>query len=144
MRRRAFIAGLGSAAAWPISARAQQPERVRRIGIITGVAEADPQIRAWIAGFERGLEELGWHPGRNVALSFRWGDGNVARVRAHAAELAKQPPDVILAIGTIATAAMKEATGSAPVVLAVVNDPVAQGCGSSMARPGGIGRFEYH
>ena len=73
MRRREFIAGLGGAAAWPLTARAQQPARMPRVGIITGTAEADPQIKSWVVGFMRGLEELGWHPGHNVTLDFRWG-----------------------------------------------------------------------
>lgn len=138
MQRRKFITLLGgAAAAWPLAARAQQPVRMPRIGIITGTAEADPQNKVWIAGFVRGLEELGWHPGRNVTLDFRWSDGDVARLRGHAAEFAKEPPDVILSIGTASTAAMTKATRSAPVVFAVVNDPVAQGYVASMAKPGG-------
>src|SRR5947209_3269499 len=105
MRRREFITGLGGAAAVaalsrPLAARAQQPARMPRIGVITGTAEADPQIKSWVAGFLHGLEELGRHPGRNVTLDFRWGDGNMARIRDHAAELVRQPPDVVFSIGT--------------------------------------------
>ncbi len=138
VRRREFIISLGSAIALhPNVVYAQQPARTPRIGVISGTAEADPQIKSWIAGFTRGLEELGWHPGRNVALDFRWGDGNMARIRNHATEFAQQPPDVVFSIGTASTGAMKQAGGSVPVVFAVVNDPVAQGYVSSMAKPGG-------
>ena len=139
MRRREFITLLGGAAAtaWPITVRAQQPSQMPRIGIITGTTEADPQIKSWVAGFTRGLDELGWHPGRNVTLDFHWGDGDMTRIRGHAAELVQRPPDVVLSIGTASTGAMKAAGGSVPVVFAVVNDPVAQGYVSSMAKPGG-------
>ncbi len=139
MRRREFITllGGGAATAWPITVRSQQPSRMPRIGIITGTAEADPQIKSWVAGFTRGLDELGWHPGRNVSLDFHWGDGDMTRIRGHAAELVQRPPDVVLSIGTASTGAMKAAGGSVPVVFAVVNDPVAQGYVSSMAKPGG-------
>ena len=137
MRRREFIIGLGSAITLQPHARAQQSARMPRIGIITGTAEADPQIKSWVGGFMRGLEELGWHPGRNVTLDFRWGDGNMAGIRSHAAEFVRQSPDVVFSIGTASTGAMKEAGGSVPVVFAVVNDPVAQGYVSSMAKPGG-------
>jgi hypothetical protein len=76
-----------------------------RIGIITGTAEADPQIKSWVAGFTRGLDELGWHPGRNVRLDFHRGDGDMTRIRGHAAELVQRPPDVVLSIGTASTGA---------------------------------------
>jgi putative ABC transport system substrate-binding protein len=127
----------GVAAALPASVRAQQSAPMRHIGVLTGTAQADPQIKLWLAGFRQGLEELGWHPGRDVGIEYRWGNGDAPRVRAEAAEFAKLSPDVILAIGTTAIAAMKEATASVPVVFAVVNDPVAQGYVSSMAKPGG-------
>lgn len=138
MRRREFIALLGgSAAALPFAAHAQQPARMPRISILWGGTETDPQIKAWIAGFERGLAERGWHPGRNVALDLRSGNADMARIRSHAAELVQQNPDVVLSIGTASTGAMNEVHGSVPVVFAVVNDPVAQGYVSSMAKPGG-------
>lgn len=138
MRRREFIISFGSAfALQPHAVSAQQPGRMPRIGIISGTAEADPQIRSWVAGFTRGLENLGWYRGRNVTFDFRWGDGNMARIRSHAAEFVQQPPDVVFSIGTASTGAMKQAGGSVPVVFAVVNDPVAQGYVSSMAKPGG-------
>src|SRR3954467_4657458 len=138
MNRREFITLLGGApVTWPAIARAQQPARMPRIGIITGTAEGDPQIKAWIAGFEQALEELGWHPGRNVTLDFYWGNGIEDRIRSQAADLARHPPEVILSIGTASTGAIKQAVTSVPVVFAVVNDPVAQGYVSSMAKPGG-------
>lgn len=137
MRRREFISLIGGATAWTVRARAQQATLMPRVGVLIATAEEDPQSKAWIAGFERGLEDLGWTQGRNVEFNFYWGNGIQARIRQQAADLAKEPPDVILAIGTVATRAIKEATTSAPVVFAVVNDPVAQGFVSSMAKPGG-------
>ena len=137
MRRREFISFIGGATAWSVAARAQQPMLMRHVGVLIGTAEDDPQSKAWIAGFESGLEDLGWKQGRNVEFKFYWGNGIQTRIREQAAGLAKQPPDVILAVGTAATRAIKEATTSTPVVFAVVNDPVAQGFVSSMAKPGG-------
>jgi putative ABC transport system substrate-binding protein len=111
--RREFIVLVGATlTAAPFAALAQQSARMPRIGVITGTAEADPQIKSWIAGFTRGLGELGWHPGRNVALDFRWGDGNMARIRNHATEFAQQPPDIVFSIGTASTGATKQAGGS--------------------------------
>lgn len=137
MKRREFISLVGGAATWSLTAHAQQSDRVRRIGVLIGTAEADPQGRIWIAAFQSGLEELGWKQGRNVEFDFYWGNGIEARIREQAGELAKQSPDVIFAVGTAATGAIKEATTSVPVVFAVVNDPVAQGFVASMAKPGG-------
>ena len=137
MNRRHFIGLLGAAATCPFAARAQQSVRMPRVGILIGTAEDDPAAKVWIARFISGLEELGRYPGRNVELDFRWGNGIEARIREQSAELANRPPDVILAVGTAATGAIKKATTSVPVVFAVVNDPVAQGFVSSMAKPGG-------
>ena len=138
MQRRAFIRLLGCmAAGWPLIARAQQPARMPHIGVLIGTAENDPQAKAWMVGFESGLGDLGWKQGRNVTFDYYWGNGIEAQVREQAAQLAKQPPDVIFAVGTAATGAIKHANTSAPVVFAVVNDPVAQGYVASMAKPGG-------
>jgi putative ABC transport system substrate-binding protein len=104
---------------------------------MSATAENDPQSNGWIAGFERGLGELGWIKGRNIEIQYRWGAGDVDRVAIQAAEVANQAPDVVLALGTTVVAAVKRATSSVPIVFAVVNDPVAQGIVSSMANPGG-------
>lgn len=140
MRRRAFIGWLGGAAAWPVSyplaARAQQGTKPR-IVFITGTSGSDSQTRAWTVEFERGLEALGWSQDRNIAIEYRWGEGDLARVHANAADVAKRAPDAVLSLGTVATNAIKQATTSIPVVFAVVNDPVAQGIVPSMANPGG-------
>jgi putative ABC transport system substrate-binding protein len=136
MRRREFITVFGGAAAgWPLTARAQQP--AKRIVFLTGTAGSDPQTRGWTVEFERGLEALGWSQGRNITIEYRWGEGDVARVRANAEDVAKQAPDAVLALGTVAVTAMKKATTSIPIVFAVVNDPVTQGIVPDMARPGG-------
>ena len=121
----------------PRAVFAQQPVRLRKIVFLSGTAENDPQTQSWTAGFERGLDELGWAKGRNIEIEYRGGHGDLNRLRTLAADLAKEPPDVILALGTTATNALKRAGVSAPVVFAVVNDPVAQGIVPSMAKPDG-------
>jgi putative tryptophan/tyrosine transport system substrate-binding protein len=137
MRRREFVTGFaGSMMALPLPAAAQQA-RTRRIVFMAATAESDPQSSGWIVGFERRLEESGWIKGRNIEIEYRWGAGNVELVAAQAAEVAKQAPDVILALGTTVVTAVKRATSSIPIVFAVVNDPVAQGIVPSMAHPGG-------
>ena len=137
MNRRHLIGLLGGAAMCPFGARAQQPVRMRRIVFMTATAASDPQSIGWIAGFEQGLEGLGWTKGRNIEIEYRWGAGDVSRINTHAAEVAKQAPDVVLALGTTVVTAVRRATTSLPIVFAVVNDPVAQGVVSSMAHPGG-------
>ena len=107
MRRREFIAGLGSAAAWPVMARAQQPGRMRRIGVLMVTDENDPEGKAELSEFTKGLVELGWIDGRNVRMDLRWATGNVDRVRMFAKELVGLQPDVILANGTPVTAALQ-------------------------------------
>jgi putative tryptophan/tyrosine transport system substrate-binding protein len=138
MRRREFITLVGgvAAVASPFTVLAQQPA-LRRVGILIGTAENDPLAKAWIAAFESGLEELGWKQDRNVRFDVFWGNAIEARIREQAVEIVKQPPDVIFAVGTAVTGAITQATTSVPVVFAVVNDPVAQGYVSSMAKPGG-------
>jgi putative ABC transport system substrate-binding protein len=137
MKRRDFMAGLGSAAAWPITARAQQTARLPRVAVVVGTNETDGPVSSWMKGFEGALSDLGWSQGRTVNLDLRWARGDVERLRTIVAEVAKEPPDVILAVGTFPMTAVKAAITSVPVVFAVVNDPVAQGFVSSMAKPGG-------
>ena len=138
MRRREFITLLGgAAAAWPLAARAQQPLRMRHIGVLMGVAESDPGSLTRIAAFRRGLADLGWAVGRNIHLEYRWAAGDIDRNRAYAAELVALAPDVLVANGTPALTALRDATHSIPIVFVVVNDPVAQGFIANLARPGG-------
>jgi putative ABC transport system substrate-binding protein len=138
MRRREFITLLGSAAAaWPLAARAQQAERMRRIGVLINLTADDPEGRARLAAFLEGLRELGWTDGRNIQIETRFGGGDVGRIRAYAAELVALAPDVIVANTTPVIRAVRQATSSIPIVMAAVNDPVDQGFVSSLARPGG-------
>jgi len=136
MKRREFITLVGgTAASWPLVARAQ--ERVRRVGVLMSGNEDDPQAKARFTLFAQTLAELGWVEGRNLKIDLRWTRGDIALVREYSAELVRLAPDVILAQGTPNVAALKQATTSIPIVFAVVNDPVAQGFIASMAHPGG-------
>jgi ABC-type uncharacterized transport system substrate-binding protein len=137
MRRREFIGAFGGAAAWPLAARAQQPERVRRIGLLLGIAENDPEGRARVTAFRQGLQELGWVEGRNIRIDSRFAAGDATRIRAYVADLLMLSPDILVANSTPVIAALRQATSSIPIVFAVVNDPVGQGFISSLARPGG-------
>ena len=137
VKRRAFIGALGGAAAWPIMARAQQGERMRRIGVLTPFAADDPESMARIAAFLQGLGETGWAVGRNVRIDYRWSAGDPDLTRKAATELVALAPDVILATGTPVTAALQQASLSVPIVFAQVPDPVANGFVASLARPGG-------
>jgi ABC-type uncharacterized transport system substrate-binding protein len=138
VKRREFISLIGcAAAAWPLAARAQQGERVRRIGVLMGISEDDPLAQARVATFRQALAELGWTEGRNLTITWRWTGGDIARVREYAAELVRLAPEVILANGTPNVAALQRVTTTIPIVFAVVNDPVAQGFIASMAHPGG-------
>ena len=107
MRRRDFVAGLGSAAAWPLAARAQQGDRVRRIGVLMNFASDDPEGQARVGGFLQGLQEMGWSLGRNVRIDYRWFVGDADVYRRNAGELVPLAPDVILASGTTATVAVQ-------------------------------------
>jgi putative ABC transport system substrate-binding protein len=150
MRRRALIKLLGGAvAAWPLAARAQQSDRMRRIGVLVGgAAEDDPYTRARKAAFLQGLQQLGWTDGSNVRVEYRWGLGNDANIRKYAAELIGLGPDVILVFGSAAAAAMQQATRTIPIVFTAVVDPVGNGFVDSLARPGGnitgFMQFEYN
>jgi putative tryptophan/tyrosine transport system substrate-binding protein len=149
MRRRDFITVISSLAAWPLAARAQQPERVRRIGVLTGgTASDEPEGQARVTALLQGLERSGWADGRNVAIDFRWGLGSVDSLRKYAAELVALAPDVILASGTATMAPLVQATRTVPIVFVNVADPVGGGFVDSLARPGGNAtgfmQFEYN
>jgi putative ABC transport system substrate-binding protein len=138
MRRRAFIVGLGSAAAaWPFAARAQQAERVRRIGVIMSQRADDTAAQARIAAFLDGLQKLGWDGGRNLKIDYRLGAGTAEHMRQHVAELIALAPDVILANGSEAVEPTMQATRNIPIVFVQVSDPVGAGYVASLARPGG-------
>jgi putative ABC transport system substrate-binding protein len=137
MRRREFIAGLGVAAAWPVVARAQQPERMRRIGMLTGLAADDQEAQARNATFLRALQELGWTVGRNIQMDYRWGPGNAELYRRHAADLVALMPDLIVTNGTTTVGPLLQTTSAIPVVFVDVIDPVGGGFVESLARPGG-------
>ena len=136
MKRREFISLLGgAAAAWPVVARGQQSERMRRIGVLMPGAAADSEYQARNAAFLQGLAELGWIVGRNVRLEYRWGGGEVDRYRALAAELLALSPDVVLAMGGPAVGALQRVSRTVPIVFANVTDPVGGGFVASLARP---------
>jgi putative ABC transport system substrate-binding protein len=136
IRRRELIAFLGSAVAWPGTARGQQSERTRRIGFLHGLAENDPEARARIGAFRQGLAMLGWIEGRNITIDYRFAEGDPSRAKAIVAKMVGSAPDLIVGHSTPIIAALKQATTSIPVVFAVVNDPVGQGFIASLARPG--------
>jgi putative ABC transport system substrate-binding protein len=137
MKRRTVIAGLGSAAVWPVVARAQQPERVRRIGVLMPFDENDPAAKARISAFTQALADLGWTDGRNVRMDLRWGGGDINRIRALAQELVGLQPDVIVVNGTLPTAALQRETRTIPIVFAFVSDPVTNGLVPRLDHPSG-------
>jgi ABC-type uncharacterized transport system substrate-binding protein len=137
MRRREFITLLGGAAAWPLAARAQQPDRMRRIGMLLTAAADDPESLARVGAFLQALAQLGWTVGRNVRIESRWGAGNADVIRKHAVELAALAPDVILAHGSSTVRPLLQATRSIPIVFPVAADPVGGGLVENLARPGG-------
>jgi ABC-type uncharacterized transport system substrate-binding protein len=148
MRRRDFIAlGGGAVATWPLAARAQQPERVRHIGVLLPAAADDAEYQARVGAFLQALALLGWTSDRNVRIDTRWATANAADIRRHAAELVAVTPDVILATGAAAVGAVLQATRTVPIVFPLVVDPVAAGFVDSLARPGGNATgfmvFEY-
>jgi putative tryptophan/tyrosine transport system substrate-binding protein len=137
MNRREFIAGLRSVAAWPLAARAQQREGVRRVGVLFGLAEGDAVSRAMVAAFGRGLEHFGWIEGRNLRIEYRFAAGNTLLYKNYAAELVGLSPDVILANASVAVEALKPLTRSIPIIFTQVADPIGQGFVQSLAHPGG-------
>ena len=134
MKRREFITVLGSAAAWPLAARAQQPERMRRIGVLMSLASEDPEGQARLAGFVQGLQEAGWNDGRNLHIDTRWGAGDADRHRRYAAELVGLRPDVILASGGAVVGPLLQATRTVPIVFTQTPDPVGAGFVESRSR----------
>ena len=144
--RRNFLATLGGAAAWPLSARAQQSDRMRRIGALTGIGD-DERAQARFAVFVQALAQLGWIEGRNMRIDYRWGGGDIDRTRKHATELAARAPDVIFATGSPAVEQLLKATRAVPIVFAFTPDPVGAGLVESLSQPGGNAtgflQFEY-
>jgi len=137
MRRREFIVGLGSAAAWPFAARAQQGDSVRRIGVLSTLDENDPLAKSQLSAFTRALADLGWTDGRNVRMDLRWGRGDINRIRALAQELVGLRSDIIVAAGTPGTVAVHRETRTIPIVMANVADPVGSGLVARLDRPSG-------
>ena len=150
MKRRTFLTLLGAAASsfsWPCAARAQQGERMRRIGVLVPQAADDPEAQARVGAFLQALAQLGWTIGRNVRIDSRWGAGNADLIRKHAAELAALTPDVILAHGSSTVGPLLRVTRTIPIVFPIAVDPVGGGFVDSLARPGGNAtgfmQFEY-
>jgi len=138
MRRREFITLLGgAAAAWPVAARAQQGERIRRIGVLIGGAESDQQPRGNLQAFKGAMQELGWIEGRNIQVDYRFGVSDLSRIERFARELVNSQPDLIVAHTTPVTTAIARETRTIPIVFVVVSDPVGSGFVASLARPGG-------
>ncbi len=138
MRRREFIKVMaGSAAAWPLAARAQPTGQMRKIGVLMSLAENNPEGQARIALFRQTLQQLGWTEGRNVRIEVRWGAGDAERFRKYAIELSTLAPDAILASGGVTMQALQQATRTVPIVFTSVPDPVGVGYVRSLARPGG-------
>ena len=136
MKRREFITLLGSAAAWPLTAHAQQRERIRRVGVLVGLAENDPEIKARLVGFRQGFEKFGWSEGSNVRIDYRFAPAG-AQVQSLARELVALQPDVILAQSTPATIAVQAESRTIPIVFAGLADPIGLGLVASLPRPGG-------
>jgi putative ABC transport system substrate-binding protein len=137
MQRREFITLLGGAAAWPLAARAQQPDRMRRIGVLIAQGEDDLDMQGRLAGFQQGLERLGWSEGRNLHIDYRFAAGHADRFQPLAKELIALQPDVILAQSPPAVTVMQRETRAIPIVFADVSDPIGPGFVASLARPGG-------
>jgi putative tryptophan/tyrosine transport system substrate-binding protein len=136
--RRKFITGLGcTAVAWPLAARAQQPNRMRRVSLLLGIAEDDPETKSRVRAFKQGLRDLDWLEGRNIRIDYRFAASDPDRIKRYVAELVSLAPDVIVGNSTPVIAALRQATSTIPIVFAVVNDPVGQGFISSLAHPGG-------
>ena len=137
MKRRTFIAGLGSAAAWPVVARAQPRERMRQVGMLLSGMADDIEFQAFVGAFQQGLAQSGWIIGRNVQVDTRWAGAKADDIRRHAQQLAALAPDVILAHGSSSVGPLLQSTRTIPIVFTVVTDPVGSGLVDSLARPGG-------
>ena len=137
MKRREFITLLGGAAAWPLAARAQQRERMRRIGVLMNLASDDAEGQARLAAFHQGLQQLGWTVGGNMQIDYRFGEGDAERYRRSASELVALAPDVLVTTGAPAVEALQRTTRTVPIVFVTVTDPVGGGLVASLARPGG-------
>src|SRR6516225_10017126 len=137
MHRRDFLTLLGGAALWPLAARAQQGDRVRRIGVLSGGDENDPARKTYVSAFTQALVDLGWADSRNLRMDLRWGGSDTNRMRALAQELVGLPPDIILTWGTPATVALQRETRTIPIVFANVTDPVANGIVARLDDPTG-------
>ena len=137
MKRREFIILLGGVAAWPLAARAQQRERMRRIGVLMNLASDDAEGQARLAAFHQGLQQLGWTVGGNVQIDYRFGEGDAERYRRSASELVALAPDVLVTTGAPAVEALQRTTRTVPIVFVTVTDPVGGGLVASLARPGG-------
>jgi putative ABC transport system substrate-binding protein len=137
MRRREVIVGLGGTVAWPLAARAQQGDRVRRFGVLMSPDENDPLTKAYVSAFTQALADLGWVDGRNLRTDLRWGGADINRIRALAQELVGLQPDIIAANGTPATAAVQRETRTIPIVMVNIADPVASGLVARLDRPSG-------
>jgi putative ABC transport system substrate-binding protein len=147
MKRRELILLGGAAVAWPLAARGQSAEQMRRIGVLTGGAANDPVAQGFIAAFLEALQQLGWTDGRNVRIETRWAAGNVVDMRKYAAEFAALAPDVILAVGGSTVEPLLQVTRTVPIVFTIVVDPVGSGFVDSLSQPGGnvtgFMQFEY-
>jgi putative ABC transport system substrate-binding protein len=137
LRRREFISLLGGATVWPLTARAQQAEAVRRIGVLMPLAASDPGLKLQVAAFVRRLQELGWVEGRNLRIDYRWAAGDAERMQLFAKELVALQPNVIFGRSTPVTAALLKETHTIPIVFAVVSDPVGEHFVETLSRPGG-------
>ena len=138
MRRREFLGVLGGgAAAWPLAARAQQGERIRRIGVLMSFAESDPQAQAWVAAFREGLQQLGWAEARNIAIDIRWATTDMAVIQRSVKELVALQPDLVLSSSTPTTAALLQQTRTIPIIFATATDPIGSGFVASLNRPDG-------
>src|SRR6516225_4901741 len=137
LRRRDIITLLGGAAAWPLAARAQQRERMRRVGVLMNWAADDLEGQAGVMAFKKALEQLGWSDGRNLSIETRWGADDVERDRQYAEELMAFSPDIFLASGTLSATALQRVTHTLPIVFVNITDPTGSGLVDSLARPGG-------
>jgi putative tryptophan/tyrosine transport system substrate-binding protein len=137
MRRREFITALGGVVTWSLTTRAQQPDKIRRVGVLMGYAEDDPEAQARLIKFRRGLARLGWNEGSNLHIDARWSAGEVGHAASFAKELVALNPDVILSNTTPVTAALQHETSTIPIVFVQVSDPIGSGFVESLARPGG-------